>query len=121
MARKPVFNTPLGQRLAEARERLGFGNDRQAFAESFALKVDTYGSYERGKNEPNAEFLIALRERHKVNLNWLFCGDGEMLESAAPVSGRAAQLLADFQKLPEDRQLDILDFVTINLKRVGRG
>lgn len=66
-------------------------------------------------------WLGVYRSRFNVNLNWLINGDGEMFETPTPVSGRAAQLLADFEGLPEERQLDILDIVAINLKRAGLG
>ncbi len=85
------------------------------------MPLETLAGYERGTREMPLAWLETYRQRFNVNLNWLINGDGEMFEVAGPISGRDAVLLSDFQKLPEDRQLDILDFVTINLKRVERG
>ena len=94
--------------------------EREALAEKIGVSKSTLASYERGESEPTASPLAGYRREFNVNLNWLVCGEGDKNETARPVSGRAAQLLADFEKLPEDRQLDILDIVTINLKRAGR-
>ena len=111
--------TALAARLRDLRREAG-DLEREALAEKIGVSKSTLASYERGESEPTASPLAGYRREFNVNLNWLVCGEGDKNETARPVSGRAAQLLADFEKLPEDRQLDILDIVTINLKRAGR-
>ena len=119
MARPEKPKTPFAARLVDVRKARGF-EKREPFADHLGMPLETLAGYERGTREMPLAWLEAYRSRFNVNLNWLIHGDGEMFEAPSPVNGRAAQLLADFQKLPEDRQLDILDFVTINLKRAGR-
>ncbi len=102
MARKPVHTTPFGERLASVRQKLGYGKDRQGFADLFGMKADSYGSYERGKTEPKIEFYEALRSRFQINLNWLLTGEGDMQEvDAGNLSETETRLLAKFRELPD--------------------
>lgn len=95
MSRKPVKpKTPLGERLVEAREKLGF-EQREPFANALGLTEAMVGYYERGDRVPDASALAKYREVFGVNLSWLIAGDGPMFsESATPVPG------ADLVEIP---------------------
>ncbi|MDG3576014.1 helix-turn-helix transcriptional regulator [Rhizobium sp. YJ-22] len=77
MARKPVYKTPLGRRLADIREE--FGLDREELAARFvSVSAAAIANYERGDNVPDANVLAAYHREFDVNLEWLITGEGEM-------------------------------------------
>lgn len=85
MARKPVYRTPLGRRLAEVREK--FQKERDEFAAALGnVSVGALSNYERGDNVPDALVLAAYHEKFGVSLDWLIFEKGEMFNepSKAP-------------------------------------
>lgn len=48
------------------------------FAAIFGVAQNTIGRYERGENTPDADFLLALREKLGVSAEWLLTGNGPM-------------------------------------------
>ncbi len=117
---KKSYLKALGKRLSEARKKIGHENVELLAAE-IAKSSRTYEKYEQGQSEPPTELLFVLSADYNVNLNWLFTGRGDVFcDSSDLVIGRDAELLAGFRKLPDDRQLDMLAILAINLKRAGR-
>ncbi|MBN9068670.1 MAG: helix-turn-helix transcriptional regulator [Rhizobiales bacterium] len=102
MARPAKVKTPLGQRLIEARLRVGY-RTRTAFAPKIGLDAAAIGFYERGDHEPPLWFLAHYRDRFGINLNWLIADDGEMFgaDGSSPGSVRA-DLLEDALKIVDD-------------------
>lgn len=85
MARKPVYRTPLGRRLAEVREK--FQKERDEFAAILGnVSTGALSNYERGDNVPDATVLAAYHEKFGVSLTWLVFEKGEMFDdpSKAP-------------------------------------
>lgn len=77
MARKPVFKTPLGRRLAEIREERGI--EREEMASILGnVSASALANYERGDNVPDANILAAYHSQIGVNITWLLTGSGEM-------------------------------------------
>lgn len=75
MARKAVAKTPLGQRLTEVREALGY-SQRKPFADLLGINPETLGGYERGDSLPDLDFLVSYKKRFSVYLDWLVAGEG---------------------------------------------
>lgn len=68
--------TMLGERLARVRRTYGESIDlpdlgRTTFAVLLGFSVFTYKSYERGEAEPTVAFLVTLRKKTGVSLDWL--------------------------------------------------
>lgn len=82
MARKPVFKTPLGRRLAEIREEFGWDRD-QLSALLGCASASAIANYERGDNVPDATVLAAYRSKLNVDLGWVITGEGDMLMDRA--------------------------------------
>ena len=66
----------LGERTARVRQRYGENIDLPnleptLFAVLVGASAFTYESYERGEKEPTVDFLVALRKRTGVSLDWL--------------------------------------------------
>jgi transcriptional regulator with XRE-family HTH domain len=66
----------LGERLARVRRTYGESIDlpnlgRSAFASLLGVSATTYSSYERGESEPPIDFLVALRNKTRISLDWL--------------------------------------------------
>ena len=66
----------LGERLAVVRRAYSENIDlpnlgATLFATLLRISAATYQSYERGETEPTVRFLIALRRRTGVSLDWL--------------------------------------------------
>ena len=78
MARPAKIDEGVGSRLAQLREPL----NRKEFAEELGVPDSTLGNYERGDRWPDWSFLAILRAKKRVNLNWLFTGEGEPQEGA---------------------------------------
>lgn len=84
MGKKPKpSKTPLGDRLLQSREKLGFSQQRAAFAETVGLTEPMLGYYERGDRTPDALALSAYRTAHGISLTWLITGEGEMFDDPA--------------------------------------
>lgn len=81
VARPEVIKTALGQRLREIRSVLG-NPAREEFAKQLGISDRTLANYERGDNEPDAGILALYRRLHRVDINWLTTGDGEMFEAS---------------------------------------
>ena len=66
----------LGERIARVRHMYGENIDlpnleSTLFAVLVGVSVFTYESYERGEKEPTVDFLVALRKKTGVSLDWL--------------------------------------------------
>jgi transcriptional regulator with XRE-family HTH domain len=66
----------LGERLVRVRRTYGESIDlpnlgRTGFAALLGVSATTYGYYERGEREPTVDFLVALRSKTRISLDWL--------------------------------------------------
>jgi len=66
----------LGERFAAVRRAYGESIDlpnlgRAVFAAMLGVSAFAYDCYERGEREPTIEFLLALRMRTGISLDWL--------------------------------------------------
>jgi len=66
----------LGERLARVRRTLGEGVDllnlgRTALATLLGVSATAYASHERGERQPSVDFLVALRRKTGISLDWL--------------------------------------------------
>lgn len=64
----------LGDRLRLVRGQLS----QDEFATRFGVHKNTIGKYERGERHPDSEYLLAIRTKFSVDLDWLVTGEGEM-------------------------------------------
>ena len=53
--------------------------NRRQFADSLGINQSVAGDIELGKREPSRDVLMKLAMNYKVNINWLFTGDGARL------------------------------------------
>jgi transcriptional regulator with XRE-family HTH domain len=72
----PVDLAMLGERIASVRKSYGECIDvpeleRAEFATLLGVSPFAYDSYERGEREPAVHFLVALRKKTGVCLDWL--------------------------------------------------
>jgi transcriptional regulator with XRE-family HTH domain len=67
----------LGSRLKLA--RLWKGRNQRQFAEDIGASAPQYNHWERDKHEPTLEFMIRLKQVHKVPLDWIYASDYEKL------------------------------------------
>ena len=70
----------LGERIARVRQTYGENIDLPEleptlFAALLGASAFTYESYERGETEPTVDFLVALRKKTGVSLDWLLDPD----------------------------------------------
>jgi len=85
----------IGQRVREARRRLGFRSQAEFGAALGGFTVQQISRAERGMNAPTPEILAALA-RHRVNVNWLLTGDGPILiDEPAAAPPRPTGIAAD--------------------------
>ena len=66
----------LGERLARVRKTYGESIDmpnlgRVAFATLLGVSATEYVAYERGDRGPSIDFLVALRYKTRISLDWL--------------------------------------------------
>jgi transcriptional regulator with XRE-family HTH domain len=66
----------LGERLARVRKTYGESIDlpnlgRAVFASLLGVSARAYAAYELGEREPPIDFLIALRNKTQISLDWL--------------------------------------------------
>jgi len=66
----------LGKRLARVRRAYGERIDlpklgRTGFASLLGVSAAAYASYEHGAAEPTVAFLVALRNKTQISLDWL--------------------------------------------------
>jgi transcriptional regulator with XRE-family HTH domain len=71
-----VDPTRLGERFAAVRRAYGESIDlpdlgSTVFAAMLGVSAFAYEAYERGETEPTIEFLLALRKRTGISLDWL--------------------------------------------------
>ena len=70
----------LGERIARVRQTYGANIDLpnlepNLFAALLGVSSITYESHERGETEPTVDFLIAMRKKTGVSLDWLLDPD----------------------------------------------
>lgn len=90
MARPLKPQTEFGERLIQARERLGM--DRAAFANALSLSKSTLANWERGATEPPLSKLTEFAEVLGVSLDWLISGHEQQ---TAPVPATTSTLQLD--------------------------
>lgn len=76
----------IGEQLKKVRAHLKM--NQTEFAETLGIKQMTYSHYELNSREMPFAKVYLLAEKHKVNLNWLFFGEGPMFVtfSVAPIT-----------------------------------
>jgi transcriptional regulator with XRE-family HTH domain len=85
MSTDPIDLERLGERLAVVRKAYDESIDLpnlgpNLFATLLGVSVSAYESYERGERQPTIDFLIALRKKTGVSLDWLLDLDQRMLD-----------------------------------------
>lgn len=66
----------FGKRLKKVRE--GLGLDQKAFGMAIGVAGrDTISRWERGLGFPSADILNYLRQKFRINIDWLISGEGE--------------------------------------------
>ena len=71
----------IGDRLRKFRENKGLKIKK--IAEVGGVSYTFIYQVEKGKKQPPLKLLISLAKDHKLNLNWLLTGEGEMLVKSA--------------------------------------
>lgn len=64
----------LGERIRHARGRMS----QEAFAGLLGISKGALGGYERGENCPNADVILTIFNKCKINVSWLMSGVGDM-------------------------------------------
>lgn len=95
MNKKEIF----GLRLKQFRKSLKL--TLKDLENSACLSYSNIGRIERGEILPNFEFLVNLREKYKLNLNWFSTGKGKMLEEHD--NGNISSIKDLYPDIPEDK------------------
>ena len=64
----------LGERIRHVRGRIS----QEAFAGLLGISKGALGGYERGENCPNADVILTICNKCKINVSWLMSGVGSM-------------------------------------------
>lgn len=80
MSANPTELKMLGERIVRVRQTYGEnidlpGLEPTLFAALLGASALTYEDYERGEAEPTVDFLVALRKKTGVSLDWLLDPD----------------------------------------------
>jgi transcriptional regulator with XRE-family HTH domain len=68
--------TTFGERFKEVREALSL--DQKAFGKAMGVAGrDTISRWERGLGFPSANILAVMRQKYRINIDWLISGEGE--------------------------------------------
>lgn len=68
-------NTILGNRIREARERVG--KNQSEFAELIGVMPTHLNRWEKGKVSPGWDYLVLIAKHCNISLDWLLTGVGE--------------------------------------------
>ena len=96
----------MAERLRKLRNALGLTQEQ--FAKELGISFATVNRYEKGKRSPDAEFFQVLVDRYKVNLNWLFTGEGPMF-LATSVEHSDSELFKVLSALSPERQRELMN------------
>lgn len=108
MARKPVYKTALGRRLADVREK--FGQDREELAATLGnVSAGSLANYERGDNVPDANLVATYHSKLNVSLQWLITGEGDMFDD--PTKAPSAPITVE--------QTDFRQFANTMVQKIG--
>lgn len=66
----------IGKRLKAIRKKSGLELEDAAFL--INKEKRTVNSYETGERTVSLEYLLALYTHHKININYILSGEGEM-------------------------------------------
>ena len=64
----------LGERIRHVRGRMS----QEAFAGLLGISKGALGGYERGENCPNADVILTICNKCRINVSWLMSGVGDM-------------------------------------------
>lgn len=64
----------LGERIRHVRGRMS----QEAFASLLGISKGALGGYERGENCPNADVILTICNKCRINVSWLMSGVGAM-------------------------------------------
>jgi transcriptional regulator with XRE-family HTH domain len=104
----------IGERIKMLRKRLNMSQKK--FSEMLDVSLITLQRYEKGEREPSSDFLINLKNKFNVNINWLLTGQGKMfLEEDKGDNKIEKEILELLSNEPDiEKKKALLDF----LKRV---
>lgn len=72
--------------------------NQKLFAEQFGISGPTFSAYETGSNCPPLPFLMAIKEKYRVSLDWLCgstdCMHGSIAETYAGLVGQLREYLS---------------------------
>jgi len=90
------FKHEIGQRLKEVRESMGLTQKQFCvFFGPIVRTVSMVSEYENGVSSP-PQGLFVLLGRKRVNLNWLFTGEGTMHEAVCEEDAQANSLEREY-------------------------
>jgi len=96
----------LHERLVAARKFAKFDTAADAAA-AMGVNYQTYAGHENGNSGFRAQTGRIYARRFKVRFEWLMNGDGQMVD----LSSKYAELLDNFDHLPEDLQEKYADIL----------
>jgi transcriptional regulator with XRE-family HTH domain len=79
--------TLFWERLKKVRKVLGL--DQRAFGVEIGVAGrDTISRWERGLGFPSADILAKMRQKYRINIDWLISGEGEPFVGEGPQEGQ---------------------------------
>ncbi|GEM_PF-930788 len=94
------------ERLKKLRQALGLS--QKELAERLGLHIMTISRYERGKINPSFKFIELLKEKFKVNPQWLLSGEGQMFLEPSTVVRNDVVKVYDIKHLPLEEIMEDL-------------
>jgi transcriptional regulator with XRE-family HTH domain len=95
----------IGQNISQIRKVLKIS--QSTMAKELGTSQVQLSRYEKGDRTPDGDFLLKIKNKYQIDINWLISGDGEMflggVKEDKPIEV-CDEVKEAFKKLPEERQ-----------------
>ncbi|WP_059369287.1 helix-turn-helix domain-containing protein [Treponema endosymbiont of Eucomonympha sp.] len=81
------------------------GKTQTDFAKSMGIPRTSLINYEKGVSSPSADFLLLLREKYKISIDWFITGNGEMFITET----KKHPLVLEVEKVVYDRIKEMVE------------
>lgn len=110
----------IGMRIRKKRKSLNLSPSK--IKELTGIGTGHLSELETGKKLPSTPTLIKLSEVFNCSIDWILFGKTSNCEfNISELSALDCELISDFHKLNTDQQEEILDIISVKIKRMENG